>query len=62
LNSRVFFVFAVMCAACFAFIWKFVPETKGKTLEEIERELFGPRGGPAESGARAVRRATAGEG
>lgn len=62
LNSRVFFVFAVMCAACFAFIWKFVPETKGKTLEEIERELFGPRDGPAESGARAARRATAGEG
>lgn len=43
LHNRVFFVFAVMCAACFAFIWRFVPETKGKTLEEIERELFGCR-------------------
>ncbi len=41
LHSRVFFVFALMCAVCFAFIWKFVPETRGKTLEEIEQELFG---------------------
>jgi predicted MFS family arabinose efflux permease len=41
LHSRVFFVFALMCALCLAFIWKFVPETRGRTLEEIERELFG---------------------
>lgn len=53
LNSRVFFVFALMCALCFVFIWRFVPETKGKTLEEIERELFGSSGGPAAAGARA---------
>lgn len=55
LHSRVFFVFAMMCAACFAFIWKFVPETKGKTLERIEQELFGSRQRPAASGARAAR-------
>lgn len=61
LNSRVFFVFALMCALCFAFIWKFVPETKGKTLEEIERQLFGSRDGTAAAGARAACRATAGE-
>lgn len=41
LHSRVFFVFALMCGACLAFIWTFVPETRGRTLEEIERELFG---------------------
>jgi MFS transporter, SP family, arabinose:H+ symporter len=41
LHSRVFFVFALMCAVCFAFIWGFVPETRGKTLEAIEQELFG---------------------
>jgi len=41
LNNRVFFVFALMCMACFIFIWRYVPETKGKTLEQIEGELFG---------------------
>jgi SP family arabinose:H+ symporter-like MFS transporter len=41
LNNRVFFVFASMCLVCFIFIWRFVPETKGKTLEQIEGELFG---------------------
>ena len=61
LSSRVFFVFALMCALCFAFIWKFVPETKGKTLEEIERQLFGSRAGAAAAGARAAGRAAAGE-
>ena len=61
LNSRVFFVFALMCALCFAFIWRFVPETKGKTLEEIERQLFGSRDGPAAAGARGACRATSGE-
>lgn len=40
-NSGVFFIFALMCAVCFAFIWKYVPETKGRTLEEIEQDLFG---------------------
>ena len=55
LSSRVFFVFALMCALCIAFIWRFVPETKGKTLEEIERQLFGSRGGLTAAGARAVR-------
>jgi sugar porter (SP) family MFS transporter len=61
LGSRVFFVFALMCALCFAFIWKSVPETKGKTLEEIERELFGSRGGPGASGARSACRTVVGE-
>jgi len=34
--SWVFVAFAVELAVTFLFIWKFVPETKGKTLEEVE--------------------------
>ena len=32
-----FWIYAVFCVVSVAFIWRFVPETKGKTLEEIER-------------------------
>jgi len=32
-----YFIFALMCIATIIFIWKFVPETKGKTLEEVEK-------------------------
>ncbi len=32
-----FFLYAVMCAVCFIFVWFCVPRTEGKTLEEIER-------------------------
>ncbi|OQB42560.1 MAG: Arabinose-proton symporter [Candidatus Hydrogenedentes bacterium ADurb.Bin179] len=32
-----FFLYAVMCAICFIFVWFYVPRTEGKTLEEIER-------------------------
>ncbi len=44
LKGSVFYVFATMCLICFVFIAMFVPETKGKTLEQIEGELFGVRG------------------
>ena len=40
LQRSVFFVFAGVCGVCLVFMWLFVPETKGKTLEHIERELF----------------------
>jgi hypothetical protein len=32
-----FWTYAAMCAVAFFFVLLFVPETKGKTLEEIER-------------------------
>jgi sugar porter (SP) family MFS transporter len=44
LNQRLgaagtFWTYAVICSAGFLFIWRCIPETKGKTLEEIEAEL-----------------------
>lgn len=34
-----FWLFAFVCACCVAFIWIFVPETKGVSLEALERDL-----------------------
>lgn len=31
-----FWVYGFMCLVCIVFVWKAVPETKGKTLEEME--------------------------
>lgn len=31
-----YFVFAIMCVIALVFVWVFVPETKGKSLEELE--------------------------
>ncbi|MBN2476277.1 MAG: sugar porter family MFS transporter [Pirellulales bacterium] len=36
-HASTFWVYAVMCVISFVFVSMFVPETKGKTLEEIER-------------------------
>lgn len=32
-----FFIYGIMCVVLVIFMWRFVPETKGKTLEEIEK-------------------------
>jgi sugar porter (SP) family MFS transporter len=37
-ESTTFFVFAALCVVTFVFVWRFVPETKGRTLEEIQDE------------------------
>ena len=38
--SGTFWIFGVICVSGFLFIWKFLPETKGKTLEQIEQEFI----------------------
>ncbi|MDI1322578.1 MAG: sugar porter family MFS transporter [Algoriphagus sp.] len=38
-----FWLYGVICAAGFVIIWLVLPETKGKSLEEIEKELGGKR-------------------
>jgi sugar porter (SP) family MFS transporter len=40
-----FWTYALICFVGFVFIWRFVPETKGKTLEEIEAQLTRHRSG-----------------
>ncbi len=35
--SGAFWVYAAMCVATFILVWRATPETKGRTLEEIER-------------------------
>lgn len=37
--SGAFWLYGLLCAFTFFFVWRFVIETKGKTLEEIERSL-----------------------
>mgnify|MGYP001595010002 CR=1 FL=1 len=39
-----YFIFASFCVVAMIFVWKLVPETKGKTLEEMEA-LWSDRGG-----------------
>jgi sugar porter (SP) family MFS transporter len=40
-----FWLYAAICIGGFVFIWRNLPETKGKTLEQLEKELI-----PAETG------------
>jgi predicted MFS family arabinose efflux permease len=40
-SAGTFWIYAVICVAGFFFVLTRVPETKGKTLEEIERDLTG---------------------
>ena len=37
--ARTFWTYAAICAVGFVFLWRRLPETRGKTLEQIEREL-----------------------
>jgi len=35
-----FFIYGIMCIVLIVFMWRCVPETKGKSLEEIEKMWF----------------------
>lgn len=39
LKSKVFFLWGSLCAACFVYAYLLVPETKGLTLEQVDRML-----------------------
>lgn len=38
-SSGTFWIYSVICISAFTFLWYHCPETKGKSLEELEREL-----------------------
>ena len=39
--ASAFGTYSAICALIFIFVWRFIPETKGKSLEEIEVQLVG---------------------
>ena len=42
-----FWLYAAICALGFVFVWCRLPETKDKTLEQLEKELAGAGTNPA---------------
>lgn len=36
-ESGVFLLFAIMCLVTYVFVWKLQPETRGRTLEQIQQ-------------------------
>ena len=43
-TQAIFSIFGVMCAACWLFVDRFVPETKGASLEQLGRSQGNARG------------------
>lgn len=41
MRENVFWFYGGMCVVTFVFVWKVIPETQGKSLEQIEHELLG---------------------
>ena len=40
-SAATYLIYGLFMVACLLFVLKWIPETKGKTLEEIERDLVG---------------------
>jgi SP family sugar porter-like MFS transporter len=38
-SSGSFWIYSAICVCAFLFLFRHCPETKGKSLEELEREL-----------------------
>lgn len=36
-----FFLFSALCVVTYVFVWRYVPETKGHSLEEIQERWVG---------------------
>ena len=41
-SSGTFWIYSAICACAFVFLWNRCPETKGKSLEQLEQELTEP--------------------
>ena len=41
-SSGTFWIYSAICFCAFVFLWNRCPETKGKSLEELEQELISP--------------------
>ena len=44
-SSGSFWIYSAICICAFIFLWRRCPETKGKSLEELEKELVKGEGG-----------------
>ena len=40
-ESTTFFLFSALCVVTYVFVWRYVPETKGHSLEEIQERWVG---------------------
>ena len=41
-SSGTFWAYSLICVSAFVYLWRNCPETKGKSLEELEKELVPP--------------------
>ena len=46
-SSGTFWIYSAICGCAFVFLFLNCPETKGKSLEQLEKELVGPTPGPS---------------
>ena len=47
-SSGTFWAYSLICICAFVYLWRNCPETKGKSLEELEKELVPPSNLPEE--------------